>query len=117
VPGMRVRPPRSWPVRSKPHAIPAKLVCAARASIRACVETPVLISTVPRTIPGGNPVTAVPGLSPRSPVTILEPVLVIVEPPRTAKLCAVPRLACACSEFQSIHVVAAMMNKQGRSEW
>ena len=33
---------------------------------------------------------AVPGLTPRSPLTVLVPVLVTVEPPRTAKLCAVP---------------------------
>jgi len=42
------------------------------------------------TIPGGKPTTALPGLTPRSPVMMLEPVLVTVEPPRTAKLCAVP---------------------------
>jgi len=33
---------------------------------------------------------AVPGLTPRSPVMTLGPVLVTVEPPRTAKLWAVP---------------------------
>src|SRR3954465_12057355 len=43
------------------------------------------------TMPGGKPVTAVPGLTPRSPVMTLGPVLVTVEPPSTAKLCAVPR--------------------------
>src|SRR5205807_6212713 len=45
----------------------------------------------PFTTPGGNPVTAVPGLTPRSPVTIVAPVLVTVEPARTAKLAADPR--------------------------
>lgn len=34
---------------------------------------------------------ALPGLTPRSPITMLGPVLVTVEPPRTAKLVAVPR--------------------------
>jgi hypothetical protein len=39
----------------------------------------------------GKPVTAVPGLNPRSPVIVVGPVSVIVEPARTAKLSAVPR--------------------------
>src|SRR5665811_2258297 len=42
------------------------------------------------TTPGGKPVTAVPGLTPRFPTMMLEPVLVTVEPPRTPKLAAVP---------------------------
>src|SRR4029079_715059 len=46
---------------------------------------------VPVTTPGGKPVTAVPGLRPRSPVTIVGPVLVTVEAPTTAKLDAPPR--------------------------
>jgi hypothetical protein len=33
---------------------------------------------------------AEPGLTPRFPTITLEPVLVTAEPPRTAKLCAVP---------------------------
>ena len=43
------------------------------------------------TVPGGNPVTAVPGLTPRFPLIVLGPVLVTVVPARTAKLPAVPR--------------------------
>jgi hypothetical protein len=39
---------------------------------------------------GGKPVTAVPGLTPRSPVITLGPVLVTVEAPSTAKLWAIP---------------------------
>ena len=42
------------------------------------------------TTPGGKPVTELPGLTPRSPVIVLEPVLVTVEPPRTAKPWAEP---------------------------
>jgi len=42
------------------------------------------------TSPGGKPVTAAPGLTPRSPVIVLAPVLVTVEPLNTAKLCAEP---------------------------
>ncbi len=41
-------------------------------------------------IPGGKPVIEEPGQTPRSPLTTDEPVLVTVEPPRTAKLAAVP---------------------------
>jgi hypothetical protein len=40
--------------------------------------------------PGGNPVTAVPGLTPRSPVMTVLPVLVTVLLARTAKVVAVP---------------------------
>jgi hypothetical protein len=47
---------------------------------------------VPTRVPGGNPVTDVPGLSPRSPVMTEAPVFVIVLPARTAKPAAVPRL-------------------------
>jgi hypothetical protein len=42
-------------------------------------------------VPGGKPITAEPGLKPKSPVITLGPVLVTVEPARTAKLSAVPR--------------------------
>src|ERR1051325_8385631 len=49
-------------------------------------------------MPGGNPVTDEPGETPRLPVMTLAPVLVTVEPPRTAKLCEVPRLIWANAE-------------------
>jgi len=54
----------------------------------------------PTTDPGGKPMTAEPGETPRSPLTMLGPVLVTVVPPRTAKLSAVPRNcadACDCT--------------------
>src|SRR5579863_7059380 len=42
-------------------------------------------------VPGGNPVTALPGLNPRSPPrTMVGPVLVTVEPARISKLAADP---------------------------
>jgi hypothetical protein len=44
------------------------------------------------TLPGGNPVIAVPGLTPRSPVRTVAPVFVTVDPPRTANDAAVPKL-------------------------
>ena len=46
---------------------------------------------MPSTTPGPNPDSAVPGLIPRSPVTMVGPVLVTVEPAKTAKLPADPR--------------------------
>ena len=45
---------------------------------------------VPFTVPGGNPVTEEPGLSPRSPFTTDGPVLVTAVAPRTANALAVP---------------------------
>src|ERR1700720_184854 len=44
------------------------------------------------TTPGGNPVTELPGLSARFPTTIVGPVLVTVEPPKTVTSAAAPRL-------------------------
>jgi hypothetical protein len=55
--------------------------CAAAAS-PACVAPP--------TVPGGNPVIAVPGLTPRSPPKVLGPVLVTVCPPSTEYVPALP---------------------------
>src|ERR1017187_2778267 len=58
----------------------------------------------PTTVPGPvvvqptKPVQATPGLlTPRSPVTVVAPVLVTVEPPRTEKLAAVPRAGAMAS--------------------
>jgi hypothetical protein len=44
----------------------------------------------PVAVPGGKPVTAVPGLTAKSSVTTVGPVFVTVEAPRTAKVCAEP---------------------------
>src|SRR4029077_16504160 len=49
----------------------------------------------PTMAPGGNPVIAVPGLTPRSPVMTVAPVFVTVDAPRTANDSAEPRAACA----------------------
>jgi hypothetical protein len=51
--------------------------------------------TAPLSIPGGNPVIAVPGLTPRSPLMMLGPVLVTALAARTSKLLALPRLTVA----------------------
>ena len=44
----------------------------------------------PDSVPGGNPVIAVPAQTPTSPATLLGPVLVTVEPARIPKLQAAP---------------------------
>lgn len=66
---------------------------------------------VPLTIPGGKPVTAEPGLRPRSPLTTLGPVFVTVEPPKTAKPLAVLRFtevaAKACPGRLTTSVITA----------
>jgi hypothetical protein len=60
-------------------------------SVCACSATASAEWVVPCTIPGGKPEIAVPGLTPRSPVSTEEPVFVTLWPARTAKLPAVPR--------------------------
>src|SRR5207253_229235 len=90
-PGVRVSPPR-FPATVMGHRVrpAASLYAVVKSAIApAAVESPACV--VPTTVPGGNPVTAVPGLTPRSPVTVVAPVLVTVEPARTAKRAADPR--------------------------
>src|SRR5438105_10633063 len=95
-PGVRVRPPRLPAIVIAPTVRPAALLYAVvKASCAwAAAGSPAWIA--PLTIPGGNPVTAVPGLSPRSPLTLVAPVLVTVEPARTANVVAAPRATGAC---------------------
>src|ERR1044072_3160732 len=69
------------PAASLYAAVKSSCAWAAAASAR-CI--------VPLTVPGGNPVTAVPGLNPRSPLTVVAPVLVTVEAARTANVPAGP---------------------------
>jgi hypothetical protein len=86
-----VSPPRSWPVKSKSLASPARVLYAVVASVCAlfaCASAECIAPDI--TIPGGKPVTAVPGETPTSPVMTLGPVLVTVVPARTAKLSALP---------------------------
>jgi hypothetical protein len=89
-PGVRVLPPRS-PVRVDVQGCPAAVVEAVTRSDLAWTATASSTCVAPSTLPGGNPVTELPGASPRSPVITLGPVFVIVLPPRTAKLVSVPR--------------------------
>src|SRR5579871_4872287 len=89
---MSVSPPRSCPVRLKLHGCPARELYAVVVSLCAPAATASASCIVPggTTIPGGNPVTAVPGLTPTSPLITVGPVFVTAELPSTAKDAAVP---------------------------
>jgi hypothetical protein len=76
---------------------PAASLYAAVKSVCAWSATASALCCTPFTVPGGNPVIAVPGLTPKSPLMTLGPVLVTVVPARTAKLLAVPRSTGACA--------------------
>jgi hypothetical protein len=71
-------------------AWPAALLYAVVRSVCAWSATASAAWMVPPTVPGGKPVIAVPGLTPRSPPSVVAPVFVTVCPPRTEKLLAVP---------------------------
>jgi hypothetical protein len=88
-PSSKVCPPSSTPTAVDGR--PAALLYAIVRSAWACAATASAECWVPSlTRPGGNPVIAVPGLTPRSPAMFDGPVLVTVEPASTAKLAAVP---------------------------
>src|SRR5450759_3416831 len=95
------------PARAGPgHARPAASTYAVVKSLWAVPAkepTPVYIAPLV-TIPGPNPVTAVPGLTPRFPFTTVLPVLVTVELARTAKLPAVPRTTGVCAFRQRVNI-------------
>lgn len=89
--------PNVWPAPMNMGTLvagvsPAAVLYAVVRSDWAIAATVVAAWMVPPvTTPGGNPVTAVPGLTPTSPLMRLRPVLVTVVPAITAKLLAVPR--------------------------
>ncbi len=89
--GVRVgRLPRSWPVNVTSHGCWPAFVEAAVASPRAVAAGPSVMCIVPSvTVPGGNPVTDDPGLTPRLPCTMLDPVFVTALAPSTANVLAV----------------------------
>jgi hypothetical protein len=65
----------------------------------------------PVEVPGGKPVIALPGLTPKSPVMAVGPVLVTVEAPRTAKLCAGPSDGADCAQPRLPILNMQMINK------
>src|SRR2546428_6448149 len=95
-PGVGVSPPRFPANRTAPTVRPAASLYAVVKSSCAWAAAGSPAWIVPLTVRGGNPVTAVPGLSPRSPLTVVAPVLVTVEPARTANVLAAPRATGAC---------------------
>jgi len=95
VPGGRTIPPRSCPVRSLVGGKATAALYAFNASAWAAAAAEVPACMFPLSMPGGNPVIAVPGETPRSPLMIVIPVLVTVVAPRTPKVAADPRLSCA----------------------
>jgi hypothetical protein len=82
-PGVLVVPPSSTGTVAV-VARPAALSYAVTRSLLACAAAASAMCSVPFTVPGGNPVTDVPGLSPRSPLTVVAPVFVTVEAARIA---------------------------------
>src|SRR6185503_469062 len=70
-PGVRVWPPRFPATRIAPTVRPAASLYAVVKSSCTWAAAASAAWMVPLTIPGGNPVTAVPGLNPRSPLTML----------------------------------------------
>jgi hypothetical protein len=84
-------PPRSWPVKSTSQGDEeAALYAVVRSFWADTARASLPVYVFPLTTPGGKPVMAVPGLTPRSPVRTVLPVLVTVLLPRTAKVVAVP---------------------------
>src|SRR5947207_11749010 len=88
-PGVRVWPPRFPATVIAPTVRPAASLYAVVKSSWACAAVGSPRCVVPLTV--GVPVSVVPGLTPRSPLTVVAPVLVTVEPARTPKVAADPR--------------------------
>src|SRR2546422_355437 len=86
---MRVCPPRFPATVIAPTVRPATSLYAVTKSSWAWVAEGSSKCMVPFTV--GDPVRVVPGLNPRSPLTVVAPVLLTVEPDRTPKVVADPR--------------------------
>ena len=96
-PGARVRPSR-LPDTIVGTVRPAASLYAVVKSASAETAGPLSTYRVPPTIPpGGNPATALPGLSPAFPFTTVGPVFVTVEPASTVKLLAELRFTGNCA--------------------
>src|SRR6185503_11892441 len=81
---------QAWPARLRYAAVVAS--CARAAS----PPGPRIVPSFK--VPGGKPVTDVPGSTPRSPVMIVGPVLVTVAAPSTAKASAAPSAGAICAD-------------------
>src|ERR1700730_17375707 len=69
------------------------------------------------TTPGGNPVTELPGLRPRFPVTIVAPVLVTVEAPKMAKVSGAPSGAVWAISDQGVASSPKIVNLAATDLW
>src|SRR5207245_6085976 len=106
--------PRSPATVIAPTVRPAASLYAVVRSVWAWAAAASPVWIVPFTVPGPpsivkNPVTAVPGLTPRSPLTVVPPVLVTVEPARTPNVAADPRATGAWPD-----VAAAVVKLQAK---
>ena len=90
-----------WPPMSPETGVagvrPAASLYAVVRSVWAVAAVPSATCVVPSTVPGGNPLTMLPGLNARSMLTTVGPVLVTSCPARTEKSAAVPRSTGACA--------------------
>src|SRR5579859_1333299 len=84
MPAVNVCPTKS-PATVVPPDRPAASRYPAVNAAWAWAAAPSALWIAPPASPGGNPVTAVPGLTPTSPETTVGPVLVTVDPARTEK--------------------------------
>jgi hypothetical protein len=84
-PGVRVIPPRSFPVKAVAPGSAIASIHANVASNRANATCAGVLVVPPMTMPGRKPVIAVPGETPRLPVRTVLPVLWTLELPKTAK--------------------------------
>src|ERR1051326_3119439 len=89
-PGASVRPPRLPATMIAPTLRPAASLYAVVSASCASAAVGSAMCSVPLRIAGGKPVIAMPGLTPRSPVTVLAPVLVTAEPARISNVPSPP---------------------------
>jgi hypothetical protein len=90
-PAPSVRPARSAEIEAVLARLDASLNAVVSAAFAASAVASAAWMVPALTTPGGNPVTAVPGLTPRLPRTVDGPVLVTVVPASTAYPAADPR--------------------------
>src|ERR1017187_10325372 len=104
-PGARVSPPRSPAVIAGTVRPAASRYAAVRSLWAKAAGPSATCSAPPTKIAGGNPVMALPGLTPTFPLTTEGPVLVTVEAPNMVKVPADPRVTgnwAACRQTPNV---------------
>jgi hypothetical protein len=96
-PEVRINPPQILAGQVGGAGLPHQIVVGGSGgSLSPFGQRVTVVNEPPTTVPGGKPVTASPGScpppgqTPTSPLTVVTPVLVTVEPPRIANGTAVP---------------------------